>query len=419
MKVIVYEDSKWINLVPLSLIKCVFELRCGFFSMIDRLLPCLPESEKGLWVRDYMAPLAGKKYGMPVNDTSFFLDDLLIVNGRWLKTDGEIISPREEKAVKSGQEMLYAFIKKETVRRFWQGNFDEFLMSISGNVKPEEASGTILEYPWQIIHHNPKAIETDFLQAGKNGTGGGFSEKAAVTGDETKVFIAEKARVHPFAVIDTQAGPVYVEKGAEIFPFARVEGPCYIGSNTHIMPGANIREGCSFGEVCKVGGEVEESIFHSYANKYHDGFIGHSYIGEFVNLGAMTTNSDLKNDYTNVTVHVNGKPVDTQDMKVGCFIGDHTKTSIGTLFNTGTSAGIMCNITAGNVLPKYFPSFSWYINGSYMKGFGLEMMLATAKTAMARRKRTLSAEEESAVRHVYEMTSSERREFIRKSRMRK
>jgi len=217
-------------------------------------------------------------------------------------------------------------------------------------------------------------------------------------------------------VLDTSGGPIYIDEGAEVFPSARIEGPCYVGRKTQIMPGANIREGNSFGDVCRVGGEVEESIFYSYSNKYHDGFIGHSYIGEFVNLGGLTINSDLKNDYSNVSVYLNGVPKDTGSLKVGSFIGDHTKTSIGALLNTGTVAGLMCNITAAAMLPKYFPSFTWYVNNKFMKGYGLEMMLNTAKTVMGRRKREMPAEEEEAIRHVYEMTAEERKESIRKSR---
>ena len=419
MKILIYEDSKWVNLTPLSLLKCVFELRCGFFSVFEKMLAILPGAEKGLWVRDYLKELAKKKYGISVNDESFFDDDILLINGRWIMTDEEKIFLEEEKTVKSGKDIIYALLKKETASNLWHGNFEEFLQSVSSNIYEQQKEAILIEYPWHFIRHNPKILTSDFKHAGKQGIKGDFSSKATIVGDEKDVFISEKTRVHPFVVIDTQTGPVYIDEGAQVFPFTRIEGPCYIGKNTDIMPGANIREGCSFGEVCKIGGEVEESIFHSYTNKYHDGFIGHSYIGEFVNLGALTTNSDLKNDYSNVSVYLNGKPVDTGELKVGSFIGDHTKTSIGTLLNTGTVVGIMGNITAENILPKYFPSFMWYVNGKFMKGYGLEMMLATAKSVMARRKRQLMPEEESVIRYVYEMTAFERKESIQKSRKQK
>jgi len=417
MKILIYEDEKWVNLAPLSLIKSVFELRCGFGSLLDRILAVLPEARKGLWVRDYLKNLVGKKYGMPVNDDSFFGDDLLLVNGRWAAFGlEEKMELSGERVFRSGGDVVYGLIRKETAAKFWNGDMAGFLENVVKNVPCEEKDLRCINYPWNLISLNPGALKADFKKSGRKGISGDFHERASIAGDERKVYVAEGAKVHPFVVLDTLHGPIYVDEGAEIFPFARIEGPCYIGKNTQIMPGANIREGNSFGEVCRVGGEVEESIFHSYSNKYHDGFIGHSYIGEFVNLGALTTNSDLKNDYSNVSVYLNGVSTDTGDLKVGSFIGDHTKTSIGTLFNTGTVAGIMCNVTAGGILPKYFPSFTWYVNGKFMKGYGLEMMVNTARLAMGRRKRELSAEEEEAMRRVYEMTAGERKESISKSR---
>ena len=131
--------------------------------------------------------------------------------------------------------------------------------------------------------------------------------------------------------------------------------------------------------MCRVGGEVEESIIQGYSNKYHDGFLGHAYVGEWVNLGALTTNSDLKNDYSNVSVIARrqARRFDTGSTKVGSLIGDHTKTSIGTLFNTGAYVGAMAVIAAtGKPLPKFIPSFAWFLEGVVTKGFGKKALYA-------------------------------------------
>ncbi|MDD3725889.1 MAG: putative sugar nucleotidyl transferase [Candidatus Ratteibacteria bacterium] len=416
MKILIYEDEKWKALLPLTFIKCVFDIRCGYGHLIDRIMAVLPDGEKGLWVRDYIKELTAKKYNLPVNDSSFFGDDMLIVNGRWLPSLDEKIALTEETVVMSQGDIIYGLAKKETVGKLWNGDMAKFLSDVKDNVRTEEKETRCINYPWDLIVYNPDILREDFKRYGEKGVKGNVHSMAAIVGDKEAVYIAEGSYVHPFVVIDTTNGPVYIDRGAEIFPSARIEGPCYVGVDTQIMPGANIREGNSFGDVCRVGGEVEESIFYSYSNKYHDGFIGHSYIGEFVNLGALTTNSDLKNDYSNVSVYLNGMPKDTGCLKVGSFIGDHTKTSIGTLFNTGTIAVLMCNITAGGILPKYFPSFTWYVNNKFMKGYGLDMMINTAKTVMGRRKRQWLKEEEDAIRTVYEMTDEERKEAIRKSR---
>jgi UDP-N-acetylglucosamine diphosphorylase/glucosamine-1-phosphate N-acetyltransferase len=217
--------------------------------------------------------------------------------------------------------------------------------------------------------------------------------------------------------IDAEHGPVYIDEEVQIQPFSRVEGPCYIGKKS-ILLGAKCREGNSIGPCCRVGGEVEESIIHGYSNKYHDGFLGHAYVGEWVNLGALTTNSDLKNDYSSVSVMLDGRQtIDTGSTKVGSLIGDHTKTSIGTLLNTGSYLGAMAIIMAtGKPLPKYIPSFAWFVEGIVTKGFGKSSLYQTAKTAMGRRKCTWSAEAEAMWDAVFEMTAPERNAAVKKGR---
>ena len=185
-----------------------------------------------------------------------------------------------------------------------------------------------------------------------------------------------------------------------------------------ILLGAKCREGNSIGPVCRVGGEVEESIIQGYSNKYHDGFLGHAYVGEWVNLGALTTNSDLKNDYGNVEVMMPGKrPIDTGSTKVGSLIGDHTKTSIGTLLNTGSYVGAMTLIMAtGKPLPKTIPSFAWFIEGAVTKGFGKKKLYGTAEIAMGRRKCQWTPAELAMWDAVFEMTAPQRDEAVRRGR---
>jgi UDP-N-acetylglucosamine diphosphorylase/glucosamine-1-phosphate N-acetyltransferase len=217
-------------------------------------------------------------------------------------------------------------------------------------------------------------------------------------------------------VIDASAGPVYLDEEVEVHPFTRIEGPAYVGPKS-ILLGTKLREGCSIGPVCRVGGEVEESVIQGYSNKYHDGFLGHAYVGEWVNLGAQTSNSDLKNDYSSVEVVLNGRKINTGSTKVGSLIGDHTKTSIGTLFNTGSVVGAMGIIMAtGSVLPKSIPSFAWFLNGATTKGFGRRALYQTAKIAMGRRKKQWTEADQTMWEHIYELTRDERETAIRRGR---
>ncbi|MCK4626963.1 MAG: hypothetical protein KAV00_16745, partial [Phycisphaerae bacterium] len=240
-----------------------------------------------------------------------------------------------------------------------------------------------------------------------------------IRGSDKDVFIGSGAVIHPMVVIDAENGPVYLDEDVEVHPFTRIEGPCYVGRKS-ILLGAKCREGNSIGPVCRIGGEVEESIIQGYSNKYHDGFLGHAYVGEWVNLGALTTNSDLKNDYSDVSVMLDGRrPIDTGSTKVGSLIGDHTKTAIGTLLNTGSYVGAMALIMpTGKPLPKFIPSFAWFLDGVVTKGFGRKKLYETAAIAMGRRKCEWTEVEKNMWEKIFEMTAPGRDEAIRRGRRR-
>jgi UDP-N-acetylglucosamine diphosphorylase/glucosamine-1-phosphate N-acetyltransferase len=191
-------------------------------------------------------------------------------------------------------------------------------------------------------------------------------------------------------------------------PQSTIAGPTYIGKGSTIKVGAKIYAGTSIGEVCKVGGEVEESIMHSYSNKQHDGFLGHAYVGMWVNLGAGTSNSDLKNDYGIVRVEIGGETIDTGSMYVGATIGDHSKTGILTALNTGTIVGTGCNLYGAVLHDKFVPSFTWGEGGAYVE-YRLEKFLRVARSVMARRKMELSTAEESMLREAFSLTADERK----------
>ncbi|MEM3898015.1 MAG: hypothetical protein QXO04_05350, partial [Nitrososphaerota archaeon] len=205
-------------------------------------------------------------------------------------------------------------------------------------------------------------------------------------------------------------GPIIVDDDAVIFPHSYIAGPCYIGRGSWIVGGRI--SSSSIGPMCRVGGEVEETIFQGFSNKYHAGFVGHSYVGEWVNLGALTTTSDLKNDYSVVRAPAAGKLVDTGMIKVGAFIGDHTKTSIGSLLSTGSVIGVMCNlVTSGEPYPKYIPSFTWYIRGRVWDWITIDQMMKAAERMMTRRGAVMSEAEKRLYRDLYDETREERGRF--------
>lgn len=411
--------AKRINFHPVALSRPIFDLRVGMSSLADKLVAKTGLADVACFVPEYMAEVYRGQVSSPVNDLSKLKgDDLLLVNGR-VKASAFNVPTKgpSEAALDADGELLYARVARDDVARLDAASIDAFVASAVAKLPRAAGNLETWNYTWDLVLANPDVLRADFLAAGRSGIEGTIEEPLAIRGDRDQVYIAPGALVHPMVVIDAARGPVYIDEGAEIHPFTRIEGPCYIGPKA-ILLGAKCREGMSIGPMCRVGGEVEESIIHGWSNKYHDGFLGHAYVGEWVNLGAMTTNSDLKNDYSSVSVVLDGRTaIDTGSRKVGSLIGDHTKTSIGTLFNTGAYVGSMAVISGtGKPLPKFIPSFAWFVEGVVTKGFGKNKLYETARTVMSRRGREWTPAMTAMWDAVFELTAEPRNEAIKKGR---
>jgi UDP-N-acetylglucosamine diphosphorylase/glucosamine-1-phosphate N-acetyltransferase len=217
------------------------------------------------------------------------------------------------------------------------------------------------------------------------------------------------ALIEAQVVLDARNGPIYVGKGSVVQSGSRITGPANIGDET-IIHSALIHEGCSIGNVCRVGGELENAIVQGFTNKHHLGYIGHAYVGEWVNIGAATTNSDLKNTYGTVAVKVNGQKVDTKKTKIGCFIGDHAKTSIGTQIYTGKKIGVASHVHA--FITEDVPAFTLWAKsiGTRPAEIYLESAIQTQKRVFARRGVKQTKEDIELLTKLFSMTARERRE---------
>ncbi len=390
MRVCHFEDQHAGGLEPLAMTRPVFQLRCGALSLADKQRRHFQATDWGVLVRPSLAELHRQEFpGVPVNDLAWLRQGpTVMVSGRWLAPPGEVVA-KEPHVALIGDEVAYAFLGPEQ----WCNCSPEAMSDGFANWKEKlphrPAPGIMIRFPWDLVEHNASELRHDFTvnQAGKRGQD---PAGIAVLGPRDQLWIAPTAKAEPMVVIDTSSGPVAIDEGAVVSAFTRIEGPCYVGPGTHIL-GAKIRGGCSFGPQCRIGGEVEATIVHGYSNKYHDGFLGHSYIGEWVNLAAGTNNSDLRNDYGAVNVPLGLVSVRTGLTKVGCFIGDHTKTALATQINTGSNIGIFCNLIPGGTLaPKYVPPFTQWWKGSLQETTDVHKQLATAATVMSRRGRELT-----------------------------
>jgi len=418
MKLVVYEDNRYDRLYPLTYMRPTFDLRCGQTLLREKIERAVGRGADVLFVREWLRDLCtARNPNTPVNDLAALKgDDLLIVNGRCLWLGGVEVPRNRDGCGVVGDEVAWISLRRDTAAAIGGATFEEFVETAARRVAKSDAKVKLISYPWDLVNENPAAVEDDFAKLGKRGIEGTFSSQAAIWGPKERLYVAPGAEVAPGAVVDTRHGPVIIEEGAVVNPLVRIQGPTYIGRNTLCFVAARIHEGTSIGPVCYVGGEVEEAIIHGYANKVHDGFLGHAYVCPWVNLGAGTTNSDLKNDYGDVEVYVNGQLVNSHNLKVGCFIGDHTKTSIGTMINTGTVIGVASNLLgAGSLLPKFVPSFVLFMEGKFFK-VGIKQQIETAHKAMGRRNTKMLPAEEALLRFLHEMTKEDRAEVLKRSR---
>jgi UDP-N-acetylglucosamine diphosphorylase/glucosamine-1-phosphate N-acetyltransferase len=409
MRVLVFEDAGSSRLAPLAQTRPVFGLRCGAVSLLERQKRCLAADEVGLWVRPEMAALARFLWPeLPVNDRTWLRsDEVLLVNGRWLAPESLAVNVEGPGVGLVNGQVAFASVPANHLEDMALDDLTWHLNDWKESLPVQTVGGVMMDRPWDLVEHNADALEADgrFWRTNRETI---LPSRASLIGPADDLLVHPTARVEPLVLIDTTKGPVLIDEGAVVQAFSRLEGPCYIGPQTQVMAGR--LKGVAVGPQCRVGGEVEVSIIHGHSNKAHEGFLGHSYLGEWVNFGAGTQTSDLRNDYGNVSLILNGHKVDTGLLKVGAFVGDHTKTSIDTLFNTGSVCGPFGMLVAsGTLLPRSIPAFSQVINNRIIERTDLGQMFRTAKTMMGRRNVAWTDAHEDFFLDLYERTANERR----------
>jgi UDP-N-acetylglucosamine diphosphorylase/glucosamine-1-phosphate N-acetyltransferase len=412
--IIIAENEQTGNLFPFSVMHPVWEIRCGAYRLFEKVRLLNPGKNILFAGREKQFLSFSKRFGIPIDQKP--TGNILIIDASVLslkdlftaidtalsdyfknsKADSLILLSEGKPVAALIVENKMENIIGETIDKGFQAVND--LISFSPSLEIGKINK--IEYMWDAIEYNEISLKDDFsVFEGINPYYADFQGVHFTNQEEIK--IKGGCSIMPNVVIDATEGPVMIGCNVTIMPAATIMGPCYIGDNSIIKIGAKIYEKTSIGERCKVGGEVENSIIQSYSNKQHDGFLGHSFLSEWVNLGADTNTSDLKNTYGNIKVKFRNKEIDTGRMFLGILCGDHTKTAIATSFTTGTIAGICSSLITDGYLPKYIESFT-FGGGKDTKLFDLDKALEIARVVMKRRGRELTPLEEELIKSEFE-----------------
>jgi UDP-N-acetylglucosamine diphosphorylase/glucosamine-1-phosphate N-acetyltransferase len=410
MVICVYEDEKFVNFLPLTYLRPVSALRAGIVAQYERPVHVFGDARICLAVREGISQLASHQFpDIPINIIKRNEgEEVLFINGRVRKFGNlsQLVSEAKvtTRFVDTHERTIAVLFKAPMVNHTSKvtgpAAYLDLYREKTSDIPDVRTSATLFEYLWDFVAEIDDAVRAEFSAHQHLHSSGAVVHPGAHLLGREQIVLCDHVEVLPGAVIDARSGPVYIGANTRVESHAAMYGPSAVGANCIV--GAGKYSGVSIGHTSRIGGEVEESVFQSYVNKYHAGFIGHSYVGSWVNFGAMTTNSDLKNNYSTIRVLLNGTSVDTGLIKVGSFIGDHTKFGIGTLLNTGIVIGVACNIFGGSLITdKEVPSFRWG-NTSMWKVYQLEKAIETAAKSMERRRQTLSAQETVALQLAFD-----------------
>ena len=385
--IIFFDDSTWEELRPLTLTRPVCEVRIGIFTIREKWMTYLNAASCSFLTREYLSrrfPLKTESENLVISGA--VLPDNEIVKAVFALSPSDVL-------IKNGK-YLAANIKAESINSIIEGNYKGLnLIDYSGDV-------VLLNYSCDIFSLNASEIVKDHEIISKSKSSQTLSATNRLIGNYP-VFIEEggKAECSTFNTVD---GPVYIGKEAEVMEGCLIRGPFAMGEHSTLKMGAKIYGGTTIGPHCKVGGEVNNSVFFGYSNKAHDGFLGNSVIGEWVNIGADSNNSNLKNNYAPVKMWNYGKKrfVNTGLTFAGLIMGDHSKCSINTMFNTGTVCGVSCNLYGAGFHRNFIPSFTWGSPAGYSR-FDFNKAFEVAEIMMKRRGLTPEESEKEILHHLF------------------
>ncbi|MCB9849248.1 MAG: hypothetical protein H6817_00925 [Phycisphaerales bacterium] len=387
---ILFEDRGFTGFLPLTYWRSVMSLRCGRKSLIDNASFALREHISGIWTRAELSQVSAIRCQIPANQP--VQPGAILINGRWVLEHAVEFHPAPYVA-RCGDSIAYIACDEKLAKLLTP----DLLLAIDATDRLKDfptgdVDAKLVEFPWDLIERNAADLSRHWTGDDRGSTGNVSSSAFLLNPDH--IHIGDRTRVRPTAVIDAGNGPVFISNDVRIDVHTYIEGPVYIGPGSVVKPHSSIRAGSSLGSLCKVAGEISQTIMSGYVNKQHEGFLGDAYVGSWVNMGAGTTNSNLKNTYGEVKVRMGNREIPTGRQFVGSVIGDFARTGIGQLLPTGAVIGFGAMVATGGLAPQCVPSFAWQTAGECART-NLAKLREVADRVMQRRKIEMTAEEQA------------------------
>ena len=395
MQLCFFEDEKLTTFHPLTLTRPTDDLRIGILTVSEKWEQALHPTKIDRIIRPEFTGI--------FDDGYISTDENCIwINSRYLPTEQlvtQVNNLSEGQYLTYGETIIAAKVDGATSGQWIENGEPDFntLFVLESN------DFLSINNLWDLFQLNGQEIVRDIELLGINNTISGTVSEHAVLEKKDKIYIQDGATIEAGCVLNASKGPIFIGKNATVMSGSHIRGPVAICEDASIKMGAKVYEDTTIGPVCKVGGEVDNSIFHSYSNKGHDGFVGNSIIGQWCNLGADTNTSNLKNNYSTVRIPdwSDSQELETNQQFFGTVMGDHSKTAINTQLNTGTICGVSCNIFSNDFPPKLIPSFSW-VGSNVIQTYRLDKALEAMEAMMARRDVFLTEEYKRMMRAVFD-----------------
>ena len=421
INIILFDGSAWQSLLPLTYTRPVCQLRVGITTIFEKWVQAFDvfKEEVSFLTQDYLSV----KYPLKTEDANLFINGSVLPNAKLcaaiarLNMEEALVANVNDNSdadnsdasftdgfTGSGNRKLLAF---KTALNDKNAILDQLQKPIKKQILFGDKYLSIT-YPWDIFRINGDAIKADFGNLATEPIGFEFFNDNNIIGPDQDISVASDEDIVG-ATFNTTNGPIYIGSGATIMEGAMIRGPFALCDNGVVKMGAKIYSNTTIGPHSKVGGELSNVVIQGYSNKGHDGYLGNSVIGEWCNLGADTNCSNLKNNYSKIKAwsYTEQNYANTGLQFCGLIMGDHSKSGINTMFNTGTVVGFSANIFGGGFPPKHIPSFAWG-NTNNFSTYRFEKSIETAQKMMERRKKQLTTIDLDILNYIYKYSAAYR-----------